>query len=195
MGKRKPKTDIKALKAEYRKLAQRADKRLYRLEVLHDKDEKFKAVTDYAYARAQRDIKTWGGNKRFNTKPPETVQGLKAKIADIQHFLDSKTSTKTGIINMYKERQKTIKEQTGLDMSWEEAQKFYQEKINEKFDSQFGYRTSKIAMAVIQKNRDQIKAEFEAGMKTSYTSDKALNKVIDNMLSSYSKDLKLIGVL
>ena len=186
------------LEKEYRKLAKRADQRLVRIEQLSKSDKKFRGAKQFAYERARRDIKAWGGSTgkpRFNTKPPKTVQGLKAKIADIRNFLDSKTSTKTGIKSTYKKGAETMRQKYGYSASWEDMVKYYQKGINNKLESKFGYNTTIIALGVIQKNKSKVKKELAESGNNALTTDKALNRVINEMLSEHSRDLKEIGVL
>lgn len=186
------------LEKEYRKLAKRADQRLVRIEQLSKSDKKFRGAKQFAYERARRDIKAWGGSTkkpRFNTKPPKTTQGLKAKIADIKNFLESKTSTKSGIKATYKKGAETMRQKYGFSASWEDMVKYYQKGINNKLESKFGYNTTIIALGVIKKNKSKVKEELVKSGSNVLTSDKALNKVINEMLLKYSSDLKEIGVL
>ena len=71
----------------YKRLAKTADQRMVRLEKA-SQEPYFKVATEWAYAKATRDILKWippGDNKstklRFNTKPPEG-EDLIAKIND-----------------------------------------------------------------------------------------------------------------
>lgn len=198
-----------ALVKEYRREARKADKRLLKLENLSYHDDRFEHVLEYSYKGAMRDIASWGGVQRFGQKLPTRItakgdevidyRALQAKLADVKKFNQSATSTKQGIIDMYEKRQQTIEDQTGLSMTWEEAKRYYDEKINEKIDSKYGYITAKIAMGKIQQNADEIRDNIEAwrseGIKTAYTSDIAMNDIINDLLESHWDDLVKIGVL
>lgn len=105
----------------YKRLAKVADQRLVRLEQLAEQDD-FEGVTGYAYRRAQKALDVWGGN-RFNTKMPDSPNLRNEKIADMIHFIESKTSTKGGIVSTYKARAKTMKEKYGIDMTWQQMGK------------------------------------------------------------------------
>jgi len=182
---------------EYRKLAKRADQRLVRLEKLSTQ-ENFRSVKKFAYARAIHDIKTWSGEgaTRFNTKPPKTIQGLKAKIADIEHFLEpGNTSTKTGIKQMYIKRQKTILKEYGLNMTWQEAAIMFEQGIWDKIDGYKASKTIMIALGEIKKNADEIKALKKNVDKVQIVEDKVVDKRIKKLLSDHKKDLKKIGIL
>jgi len=102
----------------YHRIAKVADQRLNRLEQL-SKEEGFEAVTEYAYRHAQKALDVWGGT-RFNTKMPESANLRNEKIADMIHFIESKTSTKGGIVNVYEKRAKTLSDKYGLDVTWRE---------------------------------------------------------------------------
>ena len=95
----------------YHRIAKVADQRLNRLEKL-SQEKGFEGVTEYAYRNAQKALDVWGGN-RFNTKMPESANLRNEKIADMIHFIESKTSTKGGIVNTYEKRAKTLSEKYG----------------------------------------------------------------------------------
>lgn len=141
-------TDIKpneSIESYYKRLAKVADQRLVRLEQLSGQ-ENFKGVEKFAYAKAQKALDVWGGS-RFNTKMPETPNLRNEKIADIINFLQSPTSTKAGITDVYKRRASTMKKKYGLDMSWQEMGK-----VMEAFsdDSTGGSATKVKAIGVIK---------------------------------------------
>lgn len=141
-------TDIKpneSIESYYKRLAKVADQRLVKLEQLSGQ-ENFKGVEKFAYAKAQKALDVWGGS-RFNTKMPETPNLRNEKIADIINFLQSPTSTKAGITDVYKRRASTMKKKYGLDMSWQEMGK-----VMEAFsdDSTGGSATKVKAIGVIK---------------------------------------------
>lgn len=105
----------------YHRIAKVADQRLVRLEQL-SKEKGFEGVTEYAYRNAQKALDVWGGN-RFNTKMPESANLRNEKIADMIHFIESKTSTKGGIVNTYEKRAATMKKNYGLDITWQKLGK------------------------------------------------------------------------
>lgn len=125
-----------SIEAYYKRLAKQADQRLVRLEKLAQ-EEGFSAVTKYAYARAQKDIKQWGGN-RFNQNQPKNKQQLKAKIKDIKTFLQSQTSTKSGILKTYKQRAKTINDKYGTSFTWQELATYFESGLADKEDKSLG---------------------------------------------------------
>ena len=155
----------------YRRLAKTADQRMVRLEKASEQPY-FKVATEWAYAKATRDILKWippGDNKstklRFNTKPPEG-EDLIAKINDIKSFLSSPTSSKQGIINVYKKRADTVNKKYGTNFTWKQLAKYYDSGQAELWDAKFGSKTALMTIASLQKNKKKlVKAIKEADRK------------------------------
>lgn len=181
----------------YRQLAKKADQRLVRLEKLAG-EENFQGVKQFAYARAQRDIRSWSGEnaRRFNTSPPKTIQGLKAKIADIQNFLESKTSTRRDIVKYYEERSKTVQERYGVSGSWQQLANYYKRGINKRFDAKYGSKTALRAIGMIQQNKKQIQEDMQRRKHVDLQlDDDVLNDAVEDMLQYHRKALKQAGIL
>ena len=155
-------TDSKLYK-EYKRLADRADKRLLRLERLAAKnDEKYKNVLAYAYNKAQKAIEHWDGKKfdkpRFARKTPKTDEELAMKIKDIQEFLSMNTSTKSGIDKVYKKRADSLNAKFGTDFTWQDWARFGSRGYWDRTDGRFTYNEM-IKVAKVQKQKaDMIKA-------------------------------------
>lgn len=143
-------TEYIAMVMQYDKLAKKADARLRALEALSHQ-EYYRGAKKYAYARAIRDIEAWSGkgSKRFQTKPPESIEGIRNKIADINTFLGSETSTKRGITNTYKARAETINKKYGTNFTWEDLAQYYTSKVHEIASKTFGSKTELMAYAVL----------------------------------------------
>ena len=162
-----------SLEKYYRRLAKTADQRLVRLEKA-SQEEYFHVATQWAYAKAVRDIKKWQPKSkevpadkklRFNTKPPEG-EDLIAKINDIRSFLASPTSTKAGIINVYKKRADTVNERYGTKFTWRQLAKYYESGQAKVWDDKFGSKTALRTIGKIQKDKKNIiKAIKEADRK------------------------------
>ena len=135
----------------YKRLAKVADQRLVRLEQLSEQPG-YENAWKWAYKSAQKDIEKWGGAKRFNTAPPSDQRQLKAKINDIKAFLGAKSSTKSGITEVYKKRAKTWNEKYGTDVSWEDLAKYYSRGINKKLERDMNSDVVNKAIAVIRSN-------------------------------------------
>lgn len=161
----------------YHRLADAADHRLIRLEAMaHEPD--FEGVKKFAYARAMKDLEVWGGN-RFNTKMPESVNLRNEKISDIIHFLQSPTSTKTGIVNVYKKRAETIKSKYGIDLNWQQMGR-----LMESFsDDASGGSPTKIKALGVIKQIDKMGVE-KALKKNPNVSDDIIRTVADNYLNN-----------
>ena len=190
------------LLAEYRKLADRADKRMLRLERLAKSDPDFSNVTDYAYKKAQEDAIKWGGKAsaekgaRFAINPPKTAKEINAKMKDIRAFLERPTSTKTGIINTYKKRadalnSKVLKE-GDKKLSWQEYRDYFKKAEAKNLDSRFGYRSltksfslkkkldAKAKEAKDEKLLEDIKKARE-GKEVQLTENKVVNEILKRL--------------
>ena len=137
----------------YKQLAKQADQRLVRLEALGH-EEHFKGVLEFSYKRAIRDIKSWGGDKRFNTAPPTNITQLEAKLSDIEHFLASDTSSKRKILKIYKQRADTINKRYakdfGVKFTWQDIANYYEDENERRKDFSFGSKTEVRVLAVIK---------------------------------------------
>lgn len=161
----------------YHRLADAADHRLIRLEAMSYEPD-FEGVKKFAYARAMKDLEVWGGN-RFNTKMPESVNLRNEKIADIIHFLQSPTSTKTGIVNVYKRRADTIKQRYGIDLKWQDMGR-----LMESFsDDASGGSPTKIKALGVIKQIDKMGVE-KALKKNPNVSDDIIRTVAENYLNN-----------
>lgn len=180
----------------YRQLAKKADQRLVRLEKL-SQQEHFKGVKKFAYARAQRDIRSWSGEnaRRFNTAPPKTIQALNAKIADIRNFLESKTSTKRDIQQTYGRQAAGWNKRFGTDFSPADLETYYNRGIAQKLQKKFGYNAHK-AIAYIKENERQIIKDIKASRTIDVNVDDDVEEeAIRNILRYYRKDLKKLGLV
>ncbi len=161
----------------YHRLADAADHRLIRLEAMAYEPD-FEGVKKFAYARAMKNLEVWGGN-RFNTKMPESVNLRNEKIADIIHFLQSPTSTKTGIVNVYKKRAETIKQKYGIDLKWQDMGR-----LMESFsDDASGGSPTKIKALGVIKQIDKYGVE-KALKKNPNVSDDIIRTVAENYLNN-----------
>lgn len=149
--------------ADYMQKAHKADAKLRNLEALSHQSY-YKGVLGYAYARAQKDIAKWNGEEyttnskygRFERKPPETLAQLYAKTSDIERFMDSTTSTKTGITKMYKKRADTMNkkfsnELGGKSLTWQEVADYFEKEYNAKLDSKVGSGSQFIALGIMKR--------------------------------------------
>lgn len=166
--------DRNSLLKEYKKLAKRADQRLVRLEgYRHDKG--FEAITSYAYKSAIKDIRKYSGEgaNRFNTKAPASDKDLLRKIADIKKFLDAPSSTKKGVVNLYKKKADTLNKNKDIwgdregNLTWQDYASVFEVIDTEGKDSRFEYNMVIRSAGIMKQakiNKDNV--------------DKALNKLI-----------------
>lgn len=147
------------LKEEYRQLAKKADQRLLRLERRAAKEHDSEYLR-YAYIRAMRDIKSYGGNNRFNIKTPEDPDELRRMIADVKRFNEADTSTVTGFRRVQKSRLEKFNKSMGTNFTMKE---FTQIMETGAFDllttagaAIFGYRTAVRILSVLVKNKKNI---------------------------------------
>lgn len=191
----------KALEREYRKLAKRADQRLVRLEEYAER-EGFAGILKFAYRKAMRDIKVWAGDKatRFNTKPPSNTNQLKAKIKDIQTFLQSASSTlgktkeTSGVLDIYERRANTLNEKYGTNFTWQDLAKFFESGINEKLDNRLDSDTKMSVIAQIQANQQTIEKALKTGSDVHLDiDDDVVDFEVQQVLNDYG--LKEIGDL
>ena len=199
---------------EYRKLAKRADQRLVRIEKYSEMGGKYANMKEFAYRKALVDIRKWSGEnaKRFNTKPPEKTVSLKAKIRDINDFLQSASSTIKptndnavydlegniiggGIQLTFDKRANTLNQKYGqwLDtpFTWENIGDFFNSALWKKLDKKFGDSgTTMKTIATIKKNREQIAQDINDKKPSDiHVSDKILDKRVNHILHYYKKDI------
>lgn len=183
----------KALMSEYRQLAKRADQRLVRLEKRANSGQEWKAVTKYAYANAMEEIRRFSGAeaKRFNVKPPNTTQMLQAKINAMRRFLESPTSTTTGIRRIYEKRVNTINKEYGTDFTWEELKEFFDSALSNKLDAKVDSKTKLIIVGEIQKHGSEIKKALEDHKPIHLKLDDDIAEYeVNKVLQYYKKDIK-----
>ena len=180
----------------YRRLAKTADQRMVRLEKA-SQEPYFKVATEWAYAKATRDILKWippGDNKstklRFNTKPPEG-EDLIAKINDIKSFLSSPTSSKQGIINVYKKRADTVNKKYGTNFTWKQLAKYYDSGQAELWDAKFGSKTALMTIASLQKNKKKLVKAIKEADRKDIRIDSKDSSMIKKTVEMALKDNKL----
>lgn len=193
-----------AYEKEYRRLAKRADQRLLRLEELAKKPG-FESVKQYAWKRAQRDIRSWSGEKatRFNTAPPSNTNQLKAKIADIKRFLSSASSTfgstkeTKGIYKIYQERANTINEKLEKEgiagrFTWQDLAKLFESGLWEKMKNSkdFSSKSDFETLARIKGNFSDVAKAIEENEEVNIeVYDEVENFAINEMINKYADDI------
>lgn len=151
----KNKEEYASMYADFRQQAKIADQKMRRLEKLST-TEYYKGVLNYAYGRAQKDIKEQTGKTgdklRFSANVPTTLRGLASYTKDVERFNQSESSTKRGITNIYQRRANTVNQKYGRDkqgkkitgwhdLSWQDLANYYEKEKNTKLDSKMGSST------------------------------------------------------
>lgn len=179
--------DLKAMQAEYKKLAKKADRQLRALESLAGQ-EHYKGVLKYAYARAERDIAAFDKfsgqtyeKPRFSRNIPNDVRQLQARIIDVNNFLESKTNTKKKITDVYRQRTKTVNEKFGTNFKWQDLARYYESNVAEINDSKYG--SNQIVMALGEfikyKKPDDILEKIAKNEK--FTDDEVMDEIIKHL--------------
>ena len=204
-------TNYLTLLSKYHKLAKRADRLMRNLEKL-SQEPGFQNVTKYAYAKAKRDIEAWtppeGKDKlpRWQRNAPADTRTLKAKIKDIESFIKAPTSTKRGILDVYKKRVDTINKRYGTSFTWQDLAEYFDTGLKDKTDK-YGSKTILMAIGRIQKSKEQVLKDFmnhkptsmkiadetyidESGKEVKYGT--AVEQRVNTLLRYYKKDLTQI---
>lgn len=176
----------------YRQVAKAADTRLDRLED-YALEDNYKNALQWSYARAQRYIKEWSGPEatRFNTKPPESDQQLRQKIADIEDFLRKPSSTKEGIRSIHKQRAATLNERWGTNFTWNEVATFFDSKLkDDMYERIAGSDTLVEVIGYIQKHKKQvIKAVESANAKDLKVPDNMVGRLVQMTINDLGDEV------
>ena len=190
--------------SQYKTLALRADKRLQRLEKYSQRPGLQNITQAAGYQKAMRDIKIFGGNKRFFTKAPTLPSGeldvdvLRAKMNSIKEFLRADTSTlKPGIdtsgysIDRFQQTTNTFNERYGSDLSWAELANFYSSKKAKRVAEAYG-DSKTVAKALgefkrLNKNDPKLtgaalRREIKNNPNMRLSEDDAVNEAMKRML-------------
>ena len=124
---RKPGEDDKAY---YFRIAKTADQRLIRLERLQG-ELGFEKVLNWSYAKAKKNIERWsegsdGRKPRFNRSVPDSPAELRAKIKDIEEFLNAPSSQKASLKRSYVQRANTLNANLGTSLKWTDIATFFE---------------------------------------------------------------------
>lgn len=160
------------LRKAYLHLADIADRRMRRLEEYASKDKKYANILKFAYDKAINDIEAERGSGANRFKAGALANGnilnMQSRINDVLKFLNSPTSTISGVKKVYGQRAKVINEKYGLDLTWEQMADFFE---NESVQATIKNFASDTAMKMIGKyyrNKDEIQEIFD---KTNNKSD------------------------
>lgn len=163
----------------FKRLAKMADQRLVRLEEAEGMrgkaaDPKYEGAYKFAYNRALEMMDE--GQIRFNQKIPKPgTFEWRERVNEMQRFLKSPTSTKSGI-NMIQAATKSINDKYGTNFKWHEFASFIESGDFEKLKQTYGSDVILRAMGKIQSAEEKIKKgldEHSKSMKRSPADDVA----------------------
>lgn len=204
---------IEYYKSFYKQIAKAADARLLSLERLAQK-EGFENVLEWSYREAMYDIKAEYGEKakRFNRKLPDDLRSVYKDIRSVLNFLESPTSSRQGIAEIYQKKSDTIYARYGVKTDWQSIAGLFESKLYQKTDSKYGSKTALKAIGFIQRNTSEILKALQEGKSISVRLgakfdvvnedkkhlelisdeeyDVALQRTINNYLQYYKKDIK-----
>lgn len=186
----------------YKALAKQANARMTRIEkIVASGDRDFRNMDKYAYRNAQYDIKKITGSEsadRFDYNIPLTRKGevnqveLQRRINSVKRFLESPTSTKTGLKSVYERRARTTNQRYGWEigedgkrhrrkdwqnLTWEDMARYYEQDESTVSDQKFGSKTEVRALGAIKRlasDPEKIREAIKGNLKIS--NDDAVNK-------------------
>lgn len=173
------------LRKAYLHLADIADRRMRRLEEYASKDKKYANILKFAYDKAINDIEAEMGSGAYRFKAGASANGnilnMQSRINDVLKFLNSPTSTISGIKKVYGQRAKVINEKYGLDLTWEQMADFFENESVQETIQNFASDTAMKMIGKYYRNKDEIQEIF----------DKANNKSDLQAFSSEKTSTKL----
>ena len=183
-----------SLEAVYKTIAKSADQRLVRLEKYKDQEDYGNAM-QWAYRRAMRDIRAWGGEEatRFNIKAPDSIANLKAKIEDIKTFLYAQSSTKKGLAQINQKRVDKINELYQTDFSVKNVKNFFESNLWKGLseDASYGSKNAARVIGQIKKNKKAvIKAIDKANKSDIQVPDKMIKSLVEKAIDAHGPELK-----
>ena len=147
------------MQEEYKRQAKKADRRLRNLEAQAKKEHDSEYLR-YAYSRAQRDIKSHGGNNRFDIKPSSDPSELQAMLADVKRFNEADTSLYTGFQRIQQSRVEKFNRSMGTNFTVKEFTQIMEtgafDLLTQSGAAIFGYRTAVRILSVLVKNKKNI---------------------------------------
>lgn len=182
--------------AYYRYLARLADQRLSRIEN-YSKQEHFRGMKEYAYKNAMYDIRHIRGEdvKRFGTALPANKDGsvnqteLHRRMNAVQKFLEAPSSTKSGLVEIYKNRADTINRRYGNTgkgaLSWEDLAKYYESERAEADKDLYGSKTVVRALGAVKRianDPEKIKAAIAGDLRIA--KDETVNQIALRMIEN-----------
>lgn len=153
------------LRKAYLHLADIADRRMRRLEEYASKDKKYANILKFAYDKAINDIEAELGSGANRFKAGALANGnilnMQSRINDVLKFLNSPTSTISGVKKVYGQRAKVINEKYGLDLTWEQMADFFENESVQATIQNFASDTAMKMLGKYYRNKDEIQEIFD----------------------------------
>ena len=173
-------TSYDELRKEYLHLADIADRRLRRLEEYSAKDPSYENILKFAYDKAIWDIQAERGPGAYRFKGDVPKKGktivIQSRINDVLKFLNSPTSTISGVKKVYGKRANAINEKYGMDLSWENMADFFENDLVQATISDFASDTAMKMLGKYYRNKDEIQDIF--AMTKNKSDIKAFNSAL-----------------
>lgn len=197
MAKQKNDTELhQEYLKEYNRLAKKADRRIRELERF-SRYKEFEGILNYAYRTAKKAIKKYtppgyeDKSPRWQRNEPLDTKTLKAKIKDIERFLEKPTSTVTGVVKIYKKRTATINRDYQTSFTWQQLANYFETGgLAEKGNDKFGSGTLLESIGVIQANKKKALDIIEGKTQDHIQVDnKKVRETVNTLLAEYQKDI------
>ena len=197
MAKKKNKDSIlndryKGALERYKRISQRLDKQMYRLEQAAKKDE-YKGILNYAYRKMVQEIQNWSpGNTRWGKTVPggkdvrQKLKNLEKKISVMEHFANLPSFSLKGIKSGYVKAAKTTNEKYGVNLKWQDYANYYTSATAEYMDTLYGSDTVVKALGKFKKmsskKKQKLVEEIKNNPNKQLDSDKAVSEAIKELL-------------
>lgn len=180
----------------YKRLAKQADKRMRRLEELAEKPG-YENVRNYAYRNAKNELKkmnmtNWEQVPKKLQDKTFSARNTQMRINKVKQFLESPTSTKSGIDKVYKSRADTMNERYGTSFTWEDMSKFFESGTYDQLSNNYSSKTKMKAIGVIQKynlrtTKDLNNAITEASQNNQTVADDEVMRAVRSFVRKGTK--------
>ncbi len=188
MAKKSKKSQYRQeLEAELKPLLQSANMKLLNIEMLA-KQEGFEGIENFAYYNALRSIREIRGEefKRFNM--PKNTHQMEKTLRNVKRFLDSTTSTKAGIVDVFEKNAASLNEKMGSNMSWQQMGNFLRAASFEDAKADFDSETAVILIKSAYKYRNLGKEKFVEKLRNHQIDEKYGETSLDEVNSETLAD-------
>lgn len=177
---------------EYKKMVQAANKRLYRIESDYAKRPGYQAMKEYAYAKAQQDIKAiWGPQKRFGKAVPTSYREYQKAYNALEDFMGAKTGTLSGVKGVYERRANTLNDKYGWGFSWQDLAKMFESGMYEKLKAKgYGSETTFKAIALMSREKNLKKFKDTTGSVKVTGGNRLVHKLVNEFLRDNTQDAR-----